>query len=362
MRAEHFILTVALLAPSFAYAQSERPQDQVQGRNSWLQERLQPLAGKVRAHVVKLTGGKSTGYGVVVKAGYVLTSDSLLGSARTLTATDSEGRTHELVVHGRQRKHGVAILKFKAVEGTPAPITLGASKSLALGQIVAVIGTGPSPLAAGVVSATKRPVEEGSLVGGGGNVFLKMFGDGSNSGHARSYPSVIQHDSPLEPEHFGAPLVDRKGRLVGINVAYPFRGSAHAVGIDAFGKALQDLLDGKSTDPAEPVKPVQPAPEPQPARPRTYLGASVAPAAPNQLGKGHAFGLYVRELKPGGPAAKSGLQQGDVIVSQDGQPFASMGVFGTRMAAKSPGEVMKLRVLRGAAGIEAEVSVVLGER
>ncbi|MBL4850472.1 MAG: serine protease [Planctomycetes bacterium] len=364
MRAHHLILALALMAPTLAHAQGAAPQDKVQGRNSWLKERLTPLAGRVRAHVVKLTGGKSSGYGVVVKAGYILTSDGLIGSSRTLKATDSEGRTHVVVVHGRQRKHGVAILKFKTVVGTPVPIAMGASKSLALGQIVAVIGTEATPLAAGVVSATKRPVEP-SAMGGGGNIFLKMFGGGGNSGHSRRYPSVIQHDSPLEPEHFGAPLVDRKGRLVGINVAYPFRGSAHAIGVDTFGKALQDLFDGKSTAPADRVKPIRPAPKPkppQPARPRSYLGASVAPATPSQLGKGHAFGLYVRSLTAGGPAATCGLEKGDVIVTQDGQPFASIAIFGKRMTAKRPGDTMKLRVLRGAAGIETEVSVVLGKR
>lgn len=361
MNAKHFILALALLAPTLSYAQGSAPQDKVQGRNSWLKERLAPLASDVRAHVVKLSGGKSTGYGVVVQPGFVLTSDALIGSSKTMTASDSQGTKHALVVHARQRKHGVAILRFKNPENSPAPIKLGKSNTIAIGQIVAVIGTGEAPIAAGVVSALRRPVER-EVRGGGGNVFLQMFGDGSNKGHSRAYPRVIQHDAPLEPEDFGAPLVNRQGQLIGINVAYPFRGSAHAVGIDTFGKALKDLLAGKSTDgPVE--RPTTRKSRPEASKgPRPYLGASVAPASPSQLGKGYSFGLYVRDLTVGGPAAKGGLVKGDVIVGLDGQPFASMDVFGTRMRTKRPGDTMNLKVLRGAAGIETKVSVVLGTR
>lgn len=361
MNAKHFLLVLALLAPSLSYAQGA-PQDKVQGRNSWLKERLAPLAGSVRSHVVKLSGGKSAGYGVVIKPGFVLTSDNLIGSSRSMRGTDSNGATHALTVHARQRKHGVAVLRFNEPEDSPRPIKLGASGSLAIGQIVAAIGTGEDCIAAGVVSALKRPVYPDGRAGGGGNVFLKMFSDGSNQGHTRAYPSVIQHDGPLEPEHFGSPLVNRKGELVGINVAYPYRGSAHAVGVDTFGKALSDLLAGKSTD-APPVKrPKRPRTEQPASGPRPYLGAGVAGATPQQLGKGHAYGLYVREVKKGGPAAKAGLTAGDVIVALDGQPFASMDVFAKRMRAKSPGDTMKLKVLKGAAGIETEVTVVLGKR
>jgi len=362
MNAKHFLVVLALLAPTLSAtrASAQAPQDKVQGRNSWLKERLAPVADSVRAHVVKLSGGKAAGYGVVIKPGFVLTSDTLIGSSRTMRGTDSNGATHALTVHARQRKHGIAVLRFNEPEDSPSPIKLGASGSLSLGQIVAAIGTGEEPLSAGVVSALRRPVHPDGR-SGGGNVFLKMFSDGSNQGHTRSYPRVIQHDGPLEPEHFGSPLVNRKGQLIGINVAYPYRGSAHAVGVDTFGKALGDLLAGKSTDgPVE--RPTKPTKRPAPTGPRPHLGAGVAPATPTQLGKGHAFGLYVREVKTGGPAAKSGLAAGDVIVALDGQPFASMDVFAKRMRTKSPGDTMKLKVLKGAAGIETEILVVLGKR
>ena len=365
MNAKHFLLVLALLAPSLSYAQGA-PQDKVQGRNSWLKERLAPMADSVRAHVVKLSGGKASGYGVVIKPGFVLTSDNLIGSSRTMRGTDSNGASHDLTVHARQRKHGVAVLRFNEQEDSPNAIKLGTSGSLSLGQIVASIGTGEEPLSAGVISALRRPVQRDGQMGGGGNVFLKMFSDGSNQGHVRNYPRVIQHDGPLEPEHFGSPLVNRKGELVGINVAYPYRGSAHAVGVDTFGKALNDLVAGKSTEgpveaPAKRPTTKRPTTK-RPVGPRPHLGAGVAPATPTQLGKGHAFGLYVREVKKDGPAAKSGLAAGDVIVALDGQPFASMDVFAKRMRAKSPGDTMVLKVLKGAAGIETEVSVVLGKR
>ena len=361
-----WILSLALLAlfqaPALVRAQDGGAiADQVQGRNSWLKEKLTPLAGKVRAHVVELSGGAAKGYGVVVPGGFVLTSEALLGQATSLTARDFSGKAHRLLVQGRNGAYGVALLRFVLPDEAPAPIALGASGTLTVGQIVAVVGTGPAPLSAGVISATRRPVDANSM--GEGNVFAQLFSDGSNLGHPRDYPAVIQHDGPLEPEFFGAPLVTRAGALVGINVAYPFRGSAHAIGIDDV-KSLMKGLEAGETVPAPPERtPARPeAPVPPAQGKRAFLGASLASATPAQLGKGHVFGLFVRETQPEGPAAKAGLQAEDVIVALDGKPFANMNAFAGVLRTKKPGDSVVLTVLRGAAGVEIKVPVVLGAR
>lgn len=360
------VLALALLAPTFAYAQDGGAiADRVQGRNSWLKEKLQPLGQKVSAHVVQLKGGKATGYGVVVPGGYVLTSDGLIGSATSLAARDASGKGHRVLVHGRNGKHGVALLRFVSPDDAPAPIALGSSRALEIGQIVAVCGTDATPLSAGVISATRRPVDK-NAIGGGGNVFLQLFSDGSNQGHTRAFPAVLQHDGPLQPEFFGAPLVTRSGKLVGINVAYPFRGSAHAIGIDEIKSIMKELEAGAKVptpeDLDEPTPPVQPEGSPPAPGSRPHLGASLAPASPAQLGKGHAFGLYVRELKAGGPAAQGGLLAKDVIVKLDGKPFKDINAFAAQLLLREPGDTVTLTVLRGAAGVEVEVKIVLGAR
>ena len=174
---------------------------------------------------------------------------------------------------------------------------------------------------------------------------------------------MVQHDAPLEAEHFGAPLLDTSGKLIGINVAYPFRGSSHAVGIDEIRAVMQDLVKGgvQGSAPAAPDRPATPAtPRDGQEDERPWLGASVASATPAQLGKGHAFGLVVKGAQ--GPAAKAGLKKGDVIVKLDGKPFPGIDAFAARLNAKSPGDEATLTVLRGAAGVEVEVEVTLGKR
>lgn len=368
-----WILSLAVLTllqvPSLVRAQEGDPETStsIQGRNSWLKQRLTPLALKTRVHVVQLSGGAATGFGVVVSGGYVLTSEALLGQDTSLNARDAQGRTHRLVVQGRSGEFGVALLRFVIPGDAPEAIGLGTSGHLAVGQIVAAIGTGEAPLSAGVISATRRPVDEGAM--GEGNMFAQLFSDGSNKGHLRAYPAVIQHDGPLEPEHFGSPLVNRAGELVGINVAYPFRGSAHAIGVDDIKLLLKGLEAGEKTEAPAPFKRAErntedpQAPEtPVQGGKRAFLGASLASATPSQLGKGHLFGLYVRETQPGGPAAQAGLKAEDVIVALDGKPFADMNAFAGVLRTKRPGERVVLKVLRGAAGVEVEVPVVLGAR
>lgn len=359
------LLQAVWAGPALAQESGGPIADQVQGRNSWLREQLEPLGRRVHPHVLQLSGGAASGYGVAVEGGYVLTSDALIGQATSLVARDSAGKAHRVLVHGRNGKFGVALLRFVDPAGSPAPIALGSSKDLVIGQIVAVVGVDAKPLAAGVISAKGRPVDKNAMEQGG-NVFLQMFSDGANQGHLRAYPAVLQHDGLLEPEHFGAPLVDRAGKLVGINVAYPFRGSAHAVGVDEIQAALPGLTQGEQV-PTPPEYQPRPAPS-QPETPtptegqRPYLGAGLAPASPEQLGKGHVFGLYVRELKEGGPAAKAGLRPGDVVVRLDGKAFPGMNEFAAQLLLKRPGDRVTLTVLRGAAGVETQVQVKLGAR
>ncbi|MGE0708928.1 MAG: S1C family serine protease [Planctomycetota bacterium] len=346
-------LLVSLLGPSLAWAQGARPaQDQVEGRNAWLKRKLAGVTRAAHEHVVKLPG---KGYGVVIKGGFVLTADQLLNGGKALKVVDARGRELEVAVHARDHETGVALLRFVDASQAPSPIALGSSDTLRIGQFVIVAGTGETPLAAGVVSATKRAVHKDDRSIGGGNMLADLFSDGTNQGHRRAYPSVIQHDSPLEPEEFGAPLLDTAGRLIGINVAYPFRGSAHAVGIDRIKGVLGELEQGATRGTA-------PAPE-QPSEAkgeRPWLGASVQAASPEELGKGNAFGLTIKAVQ--GPAQDAGLQAGDVVVRLDDKAFPDIDAFAARLNAKAVGDTVTLTVLRGRAGIETKVEVKLGKR
>lgn len=319
----------------------------VPGRNAVLERALGPVAAAARRHVVAVTvDGRTRGFGVVVRPGKVVTSLEAVGSGARLRVEGGAGAFPVTVVR-RHAAHGVAVLDFED-GGAFAPIALVDPAAVRVGQFVAVVGTGEAPLAAGVVSAVERKVEPSPE--GQQNVLMGLLAEG-NEGHKRAYPRVLQHDGPTSAEVFGAPVVDRSGRLVGISVAAPYRGSSHAVDVDQIASVLEGLKAGKGS--SAPQAPSAQRPQTGPAG-AAWLGISGVPAPADRLA-GEAFGVVVREVQ--GPAAAAGLQADDVIVALEGQPLSSMDAFAAAIRQKKPGDAISLRVLRGGAAVEVEVTL-----
>ena len=329
VRFSHALSLAALLplSPGLAAAQDAQGPDQVEGRNDYLRRALQSVAAQTVGQVAEVmtARGKHLGYGVVID-GFVLTSNAILTDGElTVRVAGSE---HSAAVAGRDLAHDVALLRAKWGGQPPRGIALGSSKEVPIGEFVYVGGSSATTpvLAAGVVSARNRRVEPSEQQG---NILFGLFSDGNN-GHQRAYPDVVHHDAPLAPEHFGAPLLDTRGRLLGINVANPYRGSSHAVSVDAIVAALPDLKAGVNA--AAPARP-----EPQPERPqpqgdaRGWLGISAAAATPERLALDYRFGVEVRGVE--GPAKAANLQVGDVIVALDGQAFGNIDAFAGRLGA-----------------------------
>jgi putative serine protease PepD len=304
------------------------------GRNAWLNQQCAPIVEAARKHVVKLSTLRGThrGYGVVIEDGVVLTCDSILKGDDELRAVGPSG-SWTATVMGRNAQNDIAALKLRG--NAPAPIARGSSKALDLGQWVISAGTAEVPLAVGVVSAKDRPVEPAKHQQ---NMFAQMFSDGTNKGPARSRPNVIQHDGPVSAEEFGAPLLDAKGRLVGINVGAPYRGSSHAVGIDQIAAFLGQLTAN--------------APAPRP-----WLGCKAGEVFEG-LPRDVRCGLEVRDIQPGSPALTAGLKDGDIILAVDGERFSSIDTFGKAIMSRKPGDVVTLTILRGPT--ERQVKVTLG--
>jgi S1-C subfamily serine protease len=309
-----------------------------EGRNAWLNKAFTKVADGASQHVVVLRSTRSSehlGYGVIVEGGYVLTCDSVVPKSKpSVNASTRAGVSFTATVAGRDRANDIALLRIVGADA-PAGIALGSSKALAIGQFVGTIGTSASPLCVGVVSAKNRPVEPAKQQK---NILMGLFSDGNN-GPSRHYPNVLQHDAPLQPEHFGAPLVNGKGQLVGINVAAPYRGSSHAVGIDQ----IQTFLGGLKSTAARP-----------------WLGVSAAEVQQG-LPRGYAFGLEVREVQAGSPAASSSLRKGDVILAANGKKLAGFDAFADLIRSTKPGVVITFSVLRGGT-VMVDVPVTIGAR
>lgn len=334
----------------------------VPGRNATLRGWMAQAAAKAAPGVVQIyRDGREVGYGALVEGGWVITAEAVTERGGTYEVRGPAGR-FSAARAGRDGTQGVALLRLDPTRA-PAGLAMGRSADLVVGQMVACAGIDGQPLAAGVVSATAREVRK-SDEAMGQNFLLALFSDGTNQGHLRDYPGVIQHDGPLLPEQLGCPLIDGQGRLVGINVATPWRGSTHAIPIDKV-RALLPVLQQEAAPPPVEREPAEQAERPRtgdrqpPARPAprsgTWLGVVGVDAPREQLPKIYSYGVLVQDVQ--GPAAEAGIRAGDVLVLADGNGFADLDAFAGYFGGKKPGDKVEVGLVRESKLVKVQVTL-----
>jgi S1-C subfamily serine protease len=273
--------------------------------------------GPAVVHVMAFSkdGPAGQGSGVIFTPdGYVLTNSHVVAKAVRLTASLTDGQSFEATLIGDDPATDIAVLRLS---GTGLPhAELGESAALKVGQLVIAIG---NPLGftctvtAGIVSALGRTLRTR------GGAMLD---------------SVIQTDAPLNPGNSGGPLVSGAGRVVGINTAMiaPAQGICFAIGIDtAIWVATRLMRDGRVR------------------RSRLGIAAQTVPIA-TRVRRFHALrqatGAMVSELSGDGPAKRSGLQEGDVVVSFDGAPVTGVDDLHRALTQERAGIAVPLGVLR----------------
>jgi serine protease Do len=278
-----------------------------------LQEAIAGAAERVGPAVVGLGRGWSRGSGVVVADGRVLTAAHVLRGGE-LTVTFAGGRS----AAGR---------------------VAGADADLDVAVVTTDTGDAPAvrwePEAAGALRAG-APVL--ALANPGGHGLRTTFGLVSATGRSfrgprgRRIPGSIEHTAPLPRGSSGGPLVDPDGRLLGLNAVRREGGLILAVPADeTLWRRVDALARGEA-----------------PARPR--LGVALAhPRAARRMraavGLPERDGLLVREVADGTPAARAGLQRGDLLVAAGDTPLD--GVDALFDALESGSDTLTLRVLRG---------------
>lgn len=264
------------------------------------------------------------GSGVIVsKDGYIVTNNHVVDGADAVKVALQDGRDFEAKVIGRDPKTDVAVIKIDA-QDLPT-LELANSENVEVGDVVLAVGNPfgiGQTVTMGIISAVGR-----------GNMGL-------------DYEDFLQTDAPINPGNSGGALVDTAGRLVGINTAILSRsggnqGIGFAVPANLAHTVMTSLVaDGRVT--------------------RGYLGAMIQDLTPplaKQFQLKDNSGALVGEVKSGSPAAKAGLQAGDVVTDFNGRKVADSRHFRLRVAETRPGTTVAVKVLRDGAAKTLNVTV-----
>jgi Do/DeqQ family serine protease len=254
---------------------------------------------------------RGSGSGVIVREdGIILTNNHVVERARRLTVHLRDGRTLRARVLGTDPAVDLALIKIDAT-GLPAA-RLGDSDQARVGEWVLAIGA-PLGLEAtvthGVISATGR--------GGLG---------------ANEIEDYLQTDASINPGNSGGPLVNLRGEVLGINTMIVGRNTGIGMAVPsrmAQSVVEQILRTGRVT--------------------RGWVGIGVQDLTSElaqTMGVGAVRGAVVNQLEPGAPAARAGLQVGDVVTAIDGQPVSSSHDLVRSITRHGAGERVLMSVLR----------------
>ena len=271
---------------------------------------------------------QSLGSGVIVNSnGYLLTNNHVIDGASDVRVFTPDRKEYKAKVIGTDPRTDVAVLKIEA-SGLPV-FTFGDSSSLKVGDVVFAIGDpfGIGETATmGIVSATGRAL----------------------GGAIERYEDFIQTDAAINPGNSGGALIDLHGNLIGINTAILSGGGGNqgvgfAIPINMAHNIMEQILEhGKVI--------------------RGQLGVLVQGVDPDMakaLGLSQGGGALVGDVTPNGPAAKAGVERGDVILEFNGQPVNGPSDLSVRTSQTPPGSTVHLKVFRN--GQTRDVSVTLTE-
>jgi putative serine protease PepD len=264
------------------------------------------------------------GSGVVFDTkGDILTDQHVVAGASRVTVTFQDGTKAPATVVGSDTGADLAVIR---VQGVPAsqlhPLPFGDSSASQVGDSVIAIGSPfglPNTVTAGIVSAVARTI---------------------TAPNQFTIPNAIQTDAPINPGNSGGPLINAAGQVIGLNDQIETnntngqgQGSSSGVGfatpsnsdvriareIIATGQAHNAYV-GVSLDP-------------------TVSGGAAIAKNPSQSG--------ASPIQPGSPAAKAGLQGGDIITAVNGTHIGSVNQFVATIANYAPGQTVTVTVNRG---------------
>ena len=268
------------------------------------------------------------GSGFVVEGNLVVTNKHVVSSAKAeYKVIDRDGHEHAVTKIYRDPANDLAILQV-ADDGGLAPIGLGDSENLKVGQFVIAIGTALGEfrhtVTTGVISGLGRGIEAGDGLGG----FVERL------------DNVIQTDAAINPGNSGGPLLNTTGQVIGINTAVAGgENIGFAIPINVLRESLTSFEETGRFD-------------------RAFLGVRY-----QQVSKETAIlnevpaGAYLREVVSESPADDGGLQAGDIITKIDGQAVDDQNTLESNIAKHKVGDRVRVDYWRD--GKSESVDVVL---
>jgi Do/DeqQ family serine protease len=264
------------------------------------------------------------GSGVIVSAsGYILTNNHVVESADEIEVVLNDGRQAKAKIIGTDPDSDLALLKID-LDRLPV-IVLGNSDTLQVGDQVLAIG---------------NPFGVGQTVTGGIVSAL-----GRNQLGINTFENFIQTDAAINPGNSGGALVDTQGQLLGINTAIYSRsggslGIGFAIPVTTAKWVMEGIVkDGQVT--------------------RGWIGVEpneLSPELAETFGTKATQGVVIVGVLQNGPAAKSGIRPGDVILSVADRPVGNVSELLSSVASLKPGAPSKFKLIRRDKNVELEVT------
>jgi len=282
---------------------------------------------------------RGSGSGVILDpSGYIVTNFHVVENAERIhvqVSADVDGRERNSILKGNGGRYGAQVVGVDAetdlavlkIAATDLPyLELADSEELGLGEVVLAFG---SPLGLensvtmGVVSSVARQLRpEDPMI-------------------------YIQTDAPINPGNSGGPLVNARGEVVGINTLIMSQGGgSEGIGFAAPSNIVRAVF-------------TQLRKSGRVRRGEVGIYAqTITPEMARGLGLTQGWGVIAGDVVPGGPAAMSGVEPGDLILALDGKTMENGRQFGVNVYRHEVGDVVTLTLLHGSQRLEKRVPVI----
>jgi S1-C subfamily serine protease len=265
--------------------------------------------------------------GIVWRAGLVVTASHTIRRDGDITVMLPDGRTTPATLAGRDTSTDIAVLKVDEAAGIN-PVEIGDSSELRVGHIVLAVG---------------RVSERGPSASLG---IVSTLGGAWRTWRGGLIDQFVRLDMGIYDGFSGSPLVDARGRVLGVNTSGLARGGAFTIPASTVNRVAVELLARGRVA-------------------RAYLGVGMQPvrlpdSIKDKFNLTKASGVMVLSTEPGGPADKAGLLIGDVLVALDSTPVADTDDVQAALGPERVGQDLNATVIR--AGGLTQLIIKVGER